>query len=392
MLEEQEREGEQRLGLHQLRWMISNAEALPVSLCHQWTQLYPHVRLLNTYGATECSDDISHYVLSQLIGKSWTSVPLGDPIANMQVHILDESMNLVPIGVKGELYLGGTGVGRGYLNRPLVTAQQFVPDPFASRPGARLYRTGDVGRRLRDGSLAFLGRADHQVKIRGHRVELGEIEAALLEHPRVEQAVVLAREDHPSDKRLVAYIVPAKIQQELPPDAGSDQTIANWQKSIGEDLAEVLRPFLVTRLPEYLIPTAWVELEALPLTENGKVDRGALLPPAQKMNLPESFAAPRNELEVMLSDIWSQLLHVPHVGIHDNFFALGGHSLMATQVISRVRSILQKEVPLAAVFRSPTLAGLAAEIQQASHQTRIPGVPQIKVADRQAFRRRPVSV
>ena len=393
MLEEQEREGEQRLGLHQLRWMISNAEALPVSLCHQWNQLYSHVPLLNTYGATECSDDISHYVLRQPIGKIWTSAPLGDPIGNMQVHILDESMNLMPIGVKGELYLGGTGVGRGYLNRPLVTAQQFVPDPFALRPGARLYRTGDVGRRLRDGSLAFLGRADYQVKIRGHRVELGEIEAALLEHPRVEQAVVLAREDHHSDKRLVAYIVPPKIQQELQPDAGSDQTVANWQKIIGENLTEVLRSFLVTRLPEYLIPTAWVELEALPLTENGKVDRGALLPPAQKMSPTESFAAPRNELEAMLSDIWSQLLHVPHVGIHDNFFALGGHSLMATQVISRVRSILKKEVPLAAVFRSPTLAGLAAEIQQANHQTGARGgVPQIKVADRQAFRRRPASV
>jgi amino acid adenylation domain-containing protein len=775
MLEEQDREGNQRLGLHQLRWMISNAEALPVSLCHQWNQLYPQVRLLNTYGATECSDDISHYVVRQPIGKTWTCAPLGDPIGNMQVHILDESMNPVPIGVKGELYLGGTGVGRGYLNRPRVTAQQFVPDPFASRSGARLYRTGDVGRRLRDGSLAFLGRADHQVKIRGHRVELGEIEAALLEHPRVEQAVVLAREDHHSDKRLVAYVVPAKTQQELQADAGSDQTIANWQnvfdevygtktssgqeplinsrlwvssytgqsfteeeildcveqttarilslkpkrvleigcgtglilarvaphceqyygtdfsgralaqlqahleeqgltenikllqrsgedlhgvpreyfdlvvmneviqyfpniqylvrvlnevrgvlapqgtiyvgdlrnldlleefhssvetyraadeikvaelrqrirkrmarerelaiapsffqavrqesgwiddveidlkggrfsneftkfrydallhvgrapqreecetglaegraslgtrgipnswvaaevrglalleeqddettvaefrtrlaelmaresrvepgptrevvaacrgsvqlssagsdalkdykiivqrktmeqptadkvagrhrrplnseaplwnshankpfqESMGEGLAEVLRSFLATRLPEYLIPNAWVELEALPLTGNGKVDRGALPVPAQKMNPPGSFAAPRNELEVMLSDIWSQLLHVPHVGIHDNFFALGGHSLMATQVISRIRSTLQNEVPLAALFRSPTLAGLAAEIEQANYQTRAHGVPQIKVADRQAFRRRPASV
>jgi acyl carrier protein len=230
-------------------------------------------------------------------------------------------------------------VGRGYLRDPERTAEVFVPDPFAASPGARLYRTGDLVRYLAGGDLVFLGRVDHQVKIRGFRIELGEVEVALKQHPAVHAVVVLAREDTPGDKRLVAYV----SLRDAPPVS-----------------ADELRRFVKERLPEYMVPSAVVVLPALPLTPNGKVDRRALpAPTGARPELGDEFVAPRSPVEEALADLWRRVLGVERVGIHDNFFLLGGHSLLATQVVARVREVFAVELPLRSFFATPTLAGLA---------------------------------
>jgi surfactin family lipopeptide synthetase A len=233
-------------------------------------------------------------------------------------------------------------VARGYLNRPELTAERFLPHPFSEDPGSRLYKTGDLARFLPDGNLEFLGRSDHQVKIRGYRLELGEIEAALAQHPTVRESVVLAREDVPGDKRLVAYVVATQ--------------------SPGPSVND-LRSFLQTKLPNYMVPAAFVALETLPLTPNGKVDRHGLPAPDQaRPTLEDTFVAPRTPIEEVLAGIWADVLGLIEVGIHDNFFELGGHSLKATQVMSRVRRALGVELPLRKFFETPTIAGLASAI------------------------------
>jgi hypothetical protein len=245
----------------------------------------------------------------------------------------------VPIGVPGELFVGGDGLARGYHRRPELTAQRFIPHPLRTDPGARLYRTGDLVRYLADGTLEFLGRVDQQVKLRGFRIEPGEVEAALARHPDV---AVVMREESSGDKRLVAYFVP------------------RWEPapSTGE-----LRGSLRASLPEYMVPSAFVPLEALPLTPSGKLDRRALPSPDRvRPELESGFVAPRSPVEVLLATIWIGLLGVEPVGIHDNFFALGGHSLLATQVLSRIRALLQVELPLRTIFEVPTIAGLAAAL------------------------------
>jgi acyl-coenzyme A synthetase/AMP-(fatty) acid ligase len=366
MIEQQEEKGEQRLGLKRMRWMISNAEALPVSLCQRWTALYPALPLLNTYGATECSDDISHQPLQPSVQVGSSYAPLGHPIDNMTLYLLDERMQPVPTGMLGEMYIGGIGVGRGYLKRSALTAERFLPDPFSKYAGSRLYKTGDLGRRRRDGGLEFLGRIDQQVKIRGHRVELGEIEESLLIFPEISQAVVLVREDEPGDPRLVAYVV---------------------SKSYRAETGMQLSQFLGTRLPDYMVPKQYVQLEAMPLTVNGKIDRAALPAPEKTENTAENFAPPRNALEESLCKMWTQLLRIDKVGIHDNFFSLGGHSLLATQVISRIHSSHRLEVPLLALFRSPTVARFAMEIEHAKEAGSSNFPPPIRAVNREAFRR-----
>jgi hypothetical protein len=241
------------------------------------------------------------------------------------------------VGVAGELHIGGAGVVRGYLGRPELTAERFVPDPFSGDAGARLYRTGDLARWRPDGTVEFLGRTDFQVKVRGFRIELGEIEARLVEHPGVRQAVVLAREDVPGDVRLVAYLV-------------------------GDADAESLRAHLSSALPDYMVPAAYVRLETLPLTPNGKVDRKALPAPEGDAYASEEYEAPEGKIEVALAEIWVELLRVERVGRRDHFFRLGGHSLLALQVISRVRDVMKLELELAAVFDNPVLADLAKRI------------------------------
>ncbi|MGE6764047.1 non-ribosomal peptide synthase/polyketide synthase, partial [Corallococcus interemptor] len=296
----------------------------------------PRPRVFNVYGPTECTVDATACAFD-----ASPSPTIGRPLPNVRVYVLDRTLRPVPVGVAGELFIGGEGVARGYLNRPELTADRFIPDAFSSTPGARLYRTGDVVRWRADGMLDYLGRADFQVKVRGFRIELGEIESCLLKHPAVHQAVVLAREDVPGDKRLVAYAVP---------EAGASL-----------DTAE-LRAFLKQHLPEYMVPAAFLVLEALPLNTNGKVDRKAL-PAPQGGAVASSYVAPSTPAEEQLAALFTQVLRVERVGIHDDFFALGGHSLLATQLVSRVRSTFRVELPLRALFEAPTVAALSERIQ-----------------------------
>jgi acyl carrier protein len=304
--------------------------------------------LRNQYGPSE-SHVVSAFGLTHS-PSDWPSLPpIGQPIANTEIYILDPYLALVPIGVTGELYIGGVGLARGYLHRPETTAEKFIPNPFSSEPGTRLYKSGDLGRYLPDGNIEFLGRIDHQIKIRGFRIELGEIETVLSQHAAVREAVVLAREEveNPKSKienlklgkRLVAYVV---LEREPGPTV------------------QELRIFLKKTLPEYMIPSAFVLLNALPLTPNGKVDRRALPPPNQtRPELERSFLAPRTPSEQLLTAIWAQILKLDKIGVHDNFFDLGGHSLLATQIVSRIRETLQIELPLRKLFEKPTIAELA---------------------------------
>jgi len=273
------------------------------------------------------------------------SATIGRPISNSQVYILDSGYRPVPIGVPGEIYIAGDGLARGYLYRPEATAERFVPDLFSRKAGSRMYRTGDLARYRPDGNIEFLGRLDHQVKIRGYRIELGEIEARLSEHPAVRDVVVVAREDG-GDKRLVGYWVSRNSEPE--PD---------------------LREYLRSRLPDCMIPSVFMRLEVLPQTPNGKVDRKALPSPEADRASGSTYAAPRDDVERRLAELWSKLLGVKEVGIHDNFFALGGHSLLATRLTSRMRETFHVDVSVRSVFEASTLADLAEAVRTAAMPT-----------------------
>ena len=277
-------------------------------------------------------------------------IPIGRPIANTRVYILDSNREPVPVGVVGEMYIGGAGVARGYLKRPELTAERFVPDPFVKEPGARMYRTGDLARWLADGNIEFLGRNDNQVKIRGFRIELGEIEARLAEHPEVREAVVLAREDTAGEKRLVAYYTAAGIGEGEAASVGAEQ----------------LRAHLSAVVPDYMVPAAYVRMEKLPLMPNGKLDRKALPMPEQEAYAVRGYEAPVGEMETKLAEVWAEVLKLEKVGRHDNFFELGGHSLLATRVISRIREGFHVELPLHSLFQNPTVAGLALQVDGAA--------------------------
>ena len=315
---------------------VIGGEALAPSTARLWRQLYPQIRLINEYGPTETVVGCSTYTVEEVGEGDWT-IPIGRPIANTRIYILDEHRRPAPIGVEGEIYIGGAGVARGYLNRPALTAERFVEDPYSSDPHSRLYKTGDVGRWRADGNIEFIGRNDHQVKIRGYRIELGEIEARLLSHARVKEAVVLAREDEPAEKRLVAYYTVTAL-------ADGD---------IEEVGAEALRAHLETVLPRYMVPVAYVQLQSLPLTPNGKVDRKGLPAPEGDGYAYREYEPPQGELEESIAQLWQELLGADRVGRHDNFFDLGGHSLLAVTLISRLREQgLQTDVR--ALFNTPT--------------------------------------
>jgi acyl-coenzyme A synthetase/AMP-(fatty) acid ligase len=326
--------------------LVIGGESLSRETAARWRELTPSSILVNEYGPTEtvvgcCAYDMPPALPSgELAGRG--SVPIGRPIGNTRLYVLDEKLRLVPVGVPGELYVGGHGVARGYLGQPGHTAERFVPDPFVDRPGQRLYRTGDRVRHLPSGDLEYLGRTDDQVKIRGYRVEPAEIESTLTRHPRVGNAAVIAREDTPGDRHLVAYIVaePAPEESEL-------------------------RRFLEDRLPAYMLPASLVTLERLPLTVGGKVDRAALaaLDPPRRAPVPGTVA-PRTPLEHTLAQIWSMILGLDGVGVHEDFFELGGHSLLATQVVSRVRRVFQLDLSLRTLFEERTIARFAEVIQQ----------------------------
>jgi acyl carrier protein len=262
----------------------------------------------------------------------------------VRTYVLSENLECVPIGVVGELYLGGEGLARGYFRRAGLTAERFIPDPFGTEPGARLYRTGDLVRYLADGNIEYLGRIDHQVKIRGFRVELGEIEAALERHCSIRQAVVQPWENSAADRQLAAYIIPM------------DKQVVS---------ADELRAFLKRTLPDYMVPTAFVPLEALPLSPNGKVDRNALPPPdATRRDLQQPLVQPRNPVEQIIATIWRELLGIPEVGVTENLFKLGAHSLMAARAVSRIRDAFCVDLPLRQLFETPTVSNLSTIVTQ----------------------------
>ncbi len=336
-------------GNRYLKRVFCGGEVLHTTLTQSFLQQFP-VELINLYGPTETTIDAT-YSLCQL-GEENDPVPIGRPVSQMRVYVLDPYLNPVPAGVKGEIYLSGAGLARGYLHQPGMTAERFLPDPYSNIPGSRMYRTGDLGKWLANGEVQYLGRTDNQVKLRGYRIELGEIETALTEHPHVKQAVVMLREDMPGFPQLVTYFVGATAET---------------------DTSE-LQQFVKKRLPSYMVPGVWIPLEVLPLTSSGKVDR-------QRLPVPDTSASawvggmttPRNALEKVMTDIWSDVLGLDNVGIRHNFFSdLGGHSLLATQLISRVRDLLQVEVLLQRIFEYPTVSEFSEMIlREAAHPEEI---------------------
>ncbi|HEX7184605.1 MAG TPA: amino acid adenylation domain-containing protein [Thermoanaerobaculia bacterium] len=341
-----------------LRQVIFGGEALDPQSLAAWYERHPdRPRLVNMYGITETTVHVTFRPLGHEDAASSRS-PIGRAIPDLSVHLLGPGGELVPAGVPGELCVGGAGLARGYLGRPDLTAQRFVPAPGdGGGPGARLYRSGDLARRLPDGELEYLGRIDHQVKIRGFRIELGEIEAALSAHPGVREAVVVAREDGPAGKRLVAYVVPE-----------------------GSALPAELRSWLRERLPDYMTPSSLVALESLPLTPSGKVDRGALPAPERRGGDPRRMA-PRNLVEELLAGIWAEALRIAPPGVDESFFDLGGHSLLATRVMSRIREVCDVELTLRALFEKPTVAELAEQVEAARRRDPAPRTAPIRPAE-----------
>jgi thioesterase domain-containing protein/acyl carrier protein len=317
--------------------IIVGGEAVSADLVAKWSS---GRRFFNAYGPTESTVCATIAECSD----SSESPPIGRPIANIQVYILDAQLQPVPIGIPGELYIGGAGLARGYLNQPELTAYRFILNPFTNEPGARLYKTGDLARYLSDGNIEFQGRLDDQVKIRGFRIELGEIEAVLRQHLAVDETVVVAREDIPGHKRLVAYLV---VNQ------------------AGAPTIPKLQQFLKQKLPEYMVPSAFVLLSVLPLTPNGKVDRCALRAPNTScFSLKASFVSPRDTLELQLVQIWEEVLDVHPVGVRDDFFDLGGHSLLAITLMARIQQKFGKNLPLATLFQGATIENLASSLRQ----------------------------
>jgi amino acid adenylation domain-containing protein len=321
---------------------------------------------VNHYGPTEATV-VATCAAVEGEGRAGAGPPIGRPIANLRVYALDAGMRLVPAGVAGELYVGGEGLARGYLNRPGLTAERFVPDPFSAEAGARLYRTGDLVRHLKDGGLEFLGRVDGQVKVRGFRIEPGEIEARLRQHPAVCEAVVVARENGAGDKQLVAYLV---LHEGAEGPAAGD-----WRR------------FAQQHLPDYMVPAAFVALPELPLTPNGKVDRRALPAPGPAGPDARECAAPRTPIEERLCGMWSGVLGVERVGVEDNFFELGGHSLLATRLVSQVREVFGVEVELRALFEAPTVANLARLVERGGLDGAGPrAAPAVSTSAREKYR------
>jgi amino acid adenylation domain-containing protein len=363
MLGEIAQMGDSRPALPALRWIVPTGEALPTSLTQKWLSFYPAIPVLNTYGATECSDDQCHLLIDHAdqLNLETAIVSIGTPIINIRTYVLDPRGYRVPIGVTGELYIGGIGVGRGYLRNPGRTAEAFVPDPFAEQPGRRLYKTGDLARFRPDGSLEFLGRVDHQVKIRGFRIELGEIEHVLAQHPSVRAAVVTAHMSQPGQARLVAYILPH----------GSAPGV------------EEVQTFVSAHLPGYMTPDVIMFLDAFPLTPNGKLDRARLPQPDLSLRATTPLVAPRTPSEQRMAEVWSEVLGVAQIGVYDNFFALGGHSLLAARLTWKVREVFAVDLPLRSLFLTPTVAGLVETIGE--HVPAQPELPAVQLDPARRF-------
>jgi amino acid adenylation domain-containing protein len=345
-----------------LQWMMVTGESVSVTLVNDWLKLYPTIPIVNAYGPSEASDDITQAIIKKPLPDSQNNVSIGQPLANLNLYILDKNLNLVPLGVPGEICVSGYGVGLGYWQNEEKTQANFIPNPFPETakplPGVEtdlLYKTGDLGRWLSDGSIEYLGRIDNQVKIRGFRLELGEIETVIARHPHIKDCVVISGEDSLGNTRLVAYYI---AKEELD--------------------SRQIREFLKSKLPDYMIPAAWVQLDAFPLTPNGKCDRNSLPIPDFTLTTT-NYIAPTTPEEKILANIWQEVLNVEQVGIHDNFFELGGHSIMATQVVSKIRQNLSVEFPLRCLFEYSTVAELADQLQSSA----LTEIPPIKPVSRE---------
>ncbi|NCR39473.1 MAG: amino acid adenylation domain-containing protein [Microcystis aeruginosa W13-11] len=325
--------------LLEVKQLIIGGEALSVSHVRRALDLLPQTQIINGYGPSECTVFTSCYVIAKQLDQNVNSIPIGKPIGDRRVYLLDHNLQRVPIGVPGEVYIGGKSVARGYLNQPILTHEKFIDNPFLAEDS--LYKTGDLVRRLTDGNLEFLGRIDNQVKIRGFRVELGEIETVLTNYSEIREAIVTIREDVPGNKSLVAYLVPQNHQL----------------------AARDVRNFLSQKLPNYMIPNAFVFLDKFPLTPNGKINRlGLPAADISQQNFGVEFVAPRTSTERELVTIWTEVLQLTKVGIYDNFFELGGHSLLATQLISRLKETFEIEFPFRYLFENPTISQLAEKV------------------------------
>ncbi len=301
----------------------------------------PPGTLVNLYGPAENSVVSSAYEI-QAVSEDCVSIPIGRPIANTRMYLLDKCLHPVPIGLQGEIYVGGDGVARGYWNRPELTAQRFIPDPFSDRPGALLYRTGDLARLRENGEFEFNGRIDDQIKIRGHRIELAEVREAIASHADVKQVALMVREDKPGDRQLVAYVT---LRQPL------------------QSASELLRLHVKQKLPAHMVPAAFVILDSIPLNTNGKVDRKALPPPSSRTEAAAGYSAPKTSLERILAKVWHELLGVDRIGVNDNFFDLGGHSLLAARLVAHIEKETGQNIPVATLFEAPTIAELAQKLQ-----------------------------
>ncbi len=326
-----------------LKRLLVGVEPIDEKLLASMMERVPGLAIVNGYGPTETTICATLYDVRPEAARD-RNTPIGRPVQNSKIYLLDSSMRPVPPGVRGEIYIGGEGLAHGYFNRPELTAERFIPDPFAAAPGGRLYKAGDTARRLGDGTIEFIGRIDYQVKVRGFRVEPGEIEAVLSRHPWVRDSVVIAKGDRTGTKRLVAYVVTNKEK------TGS---VAD------------LRSFLKETLPDYMVPSAFVTMDAFPLTPNGKLDRAALPEPeVSRADLRSSYVAPRDEVEIQLSQIWEKVIGIAPIGVTDSFFDLGGHSLLAVRLFAEITRVFGTSIPLAAIFQSPTIGEIATMIRE----------------------------
>jgi amino acid adenylation domain-containing protein len=357
---------------HSLRLVIFGGEVLELYTLRPWTARHgvQHPMLINMYGITETTVHVTYREIGAIDVESELSSVVGRPIPDLQIHILDEELRPVAVGVAGEIHVGGAGLARGYFNRPTLTAERFIRNPYSDRPGERLYKTGDIGKLRADGDIEYLGRADQQVKIRGFRIEPGEIEAHLVDHVLVKQAAVIPREDLPGDRRLVAYVV-ADIEE------------LQARSSSEVELIRQLRSRLEERLPQFMLPSAIVPLKRLPLTANGKLDRKALPVPGPDLQASPTFEAPTGEIECQLAAIWREILQVDRVGRDDNFFAAGGHSLLGTRFSAMATKRFGVAISAGAIHENPSVCLMArfVESRLVSSVGSLPGVAQVEVEE-----------
>ena len=328
-------------------------EALEIQSLKGWMERHgeEEPEMVNMYGITETTVHVTYRVIKQRDVSSGAGSVIGGAIADLQIVLVDEQLQPVPIGVAGEIYVGGEGVARGYLNRAALTAERFIPNPYSKYDGARLYKTGDLARYLANGELEYLGRADQQVKVRGYRIELEEIEAAMMEHPAIRESIVIAREEADRERRLVGYVV---AEEE------------------GKLTTDELRAYLKEKLPDYMVPAVFVMMETFPLTANGKVDRRALpAPESQRPALGSLYIEPHTEMEKVIAAVWLEVLRVEKVGVHDNFFDLGGDSFLMAQACSKLREALDRDISMVEVFTYTSISTLAKYLSRAEAESHV---------------------